>query len=358
MPILGLTDQGARFPQIGVLRKGAPKQEGANRPGKDLTWLRFDTEDAEALDAFRKAYGDEPRAINVYLPYQTVDENLSAWKEHWVAGGLKRRCDGQTCMLRQLPSGKYDSTPHPCACATMPADSKDRCKPVGRLQVIIPELRRLAYVMALTTSIHDIKNLSQQLTALELSNGSLRGIPLILRRTAVEISMPGGDGKRVRREKWMLSIEAAPRWVGLQLEAMERGALTAFSQAPQLAAPSAPALPAPSYDDDRPAAPYADHSTGEVLDLEDDEPAEAPKARDTSEYVELGKQLKALGYTGKELKAANVAWRLEDIATMSDEDYDAIVGKMIEMGEAASNAKDTEPAEAVNALVPEAEPTF
>jgi hypothetical protein len=43
---------------------------------------------------------------------------------------------------------------------------------------------------------------------------------------------------------------------------------------------------------------------------------------------------------------------------MSDEDYDAIVGKMIEMGEAASNAKDTEPAEAVNALVPEAEPTF
>jgi hypothetical protein len=240
----------------------------------------------------------------------------------------------------------------------MPADSKDRCKPVGRLQVIIPELRRLAYVMALTTSIHDIKNLSQQLTALELSNGSLRGIPLILRRTAVEISMPGGDGKRVRREKWMLSIEAAPRWVGLQLEAMERGALTAFSQAPQLAAPSAPALPAPSYDDDRPAAPYADHSTGEVLDLEDDEPAEAPKARDTSEYVELGKQLKALGYTGKELKAANVAWRLEDIATMSDEDYNAIVGKMIEMGEAASNAKDTEPAEAVNALVPEAEPTF
>jgi hypothetical protein len=102
----------------------------------------------------------------------------------------------------------------------------------------------------------------------------------------------------------------------------------------------------------RPAAPQADKYTGEVIE------PEAPAARDTSEYVELGKQLKALGYTGKQLKAENVAWRLEDIATMSDEDYNAIVGKMIEMGEAASNAKDTEPAEAVNALVPEAEPTF
>jgi hypothetical protein len=355
MPIMGLTDQGARFPQVGVLRKGAPKVD-ERRPGKDLDYFRFDTEDAEALDAFRKAYGDEPRAINVYLPYQTVDENLSAWKEHWVAGGLKRRCDGQTCVLRQLPNGRYDSTPHPCACATMPADSKDRCKPVGRLQVIIPELRRLAYVMALTTSIHDIKNLSQQLTALELANGSLRGIPLILRRTAVEISMPGGDGKRVRREKWMLSIEAAPRWVGLQLEAMERGALTAFSQAPQLAAPSAPALPAPSYDD-RPPAPYADAGTGEVLDLEDDEP-EAPAARDTSEYVELGKQLRASGIKTAALKAAGVAWHLEDVAALPDDQYDAIIAKMIELGEAASRAKDAAPAEAVNDLVPEAEPTF
>jgi hypothetical protein len=365
MPIVGLTDQGARFPCVGHLRKGAPKVSD-RQPGKDLDHFRFDADDAEALAAFQQAYGETPRAINVYLPYASVDENLSAWQEHWVKGGLVRRCDGRTCVLRRLPNGKYDTTPQPCACTSMPADSKDRCKPVGRLQVIIPELKRLAYVVALTSSIHDIRNLSQQLTALELANSSLRGIPLVLRRKAEMISMPDDKGGRVRREKWLLSIEAAPRWVGLQLEAMERHALEGFTAAPQLPAPSAPMLAAPAYDD-RPAVPYADASTGEVLDLEDDDPAEAPAARDTAEYVELGKMLRAAGLTTAKLKAAGVAWRLEDIAAMPDEHYDALIARMIEMGKAASEPAQSEPAEdgasfapaeAVNDLVPEAEPTF
>lgn len=269
MPIIGLTDRGAAFPQIGVLRKGAPKVSD-RQPGKDLDHFRFDTEDPDAARAFADAYGATPRAVNIYLPYATLDENFSAWQEHWVAGGLRRRCDGQTCVLAQTKDGKYDQTPHPCVCATLPADSKERCKPVGRLQVIIPELRRLAYVMALTTSIHDIKNLSQQLTALELSNGTLRGVPLVLRRSPVEISMPGNDGKRVRREKWLLSIEAAPRWVGLQLQAMEQRALSGAGYATTSPAPALPALAAPAFDEPelppRPPAPPIDEDGAVIED--------------------------------------------------------------------------------------------
>jgi hypothetical protein len=149
----------------------------------------------------------------------------------------------------------------------MPADSRDRCKPVGRLKVIIPELRRLAYVTALTTSIHDIKNLSEQLRALEGVRGTLRGIPMILSRIEREISMPGSDGKRVRRSKWLLAIEAAPHWVSLQLQAQERAALPSgaeqHAEAPAMLAPPAPIEPAESP---LPPAPEANHATGEVIE--------------------------------------------------------------------------------------------
>jgi len=260
MPIIGLTDRAASFPQIGILRKGAPKT--GNAPGKDLDYFRFDADDEQAATDFAAAYGDKPRTIRIYLPFDTADENLSAWKEHWVAGGLVRRCDGQTSVLRQKPGGKgYDSTPHTCACVGMPEGSKERCKPVGRLKVIIPELKRLAYVTTLTTSIHDIMNLSEQLRALEGVRGGLRGIPMILSRIEREISMPGNDGKRVRRAKWLLAIEAAPHWVSLQLEAQERAARPALAAPAPLALP-APVDPAPDADD---GDEVVNVETGEIL---------------------------------------------------------------------------------------------
>ena len=46
MPIIGLTDRPASFPQIGILRKGAPKPERG--PGRDLKHFRFDTDDTDA----------------------------------------------------------------------------------------------------------------------------------------------------------------------------------------------------------------------------------------------------------------------------------------------------------------------
>lgn len=244
MPIIGLTDRAASFPRIGVLRKGGEKISD-RQPGKDLSFFRFDTDDEQAQSQFADAYGDEPRAIRIYLPYDGVEENFVTWQEHWAAGGLMHRCNGQVCVMRRLKDGSgYDRTPAPCPHVTLPRTERDRCKPVGRLSVIIPELKRLAYVTALTHSIHDIISLTEQLSALYQmtaaargGHGSLRGIPMILRRTEREISMPDGKGGRLRRAKWLLSIEAAPHWVGLQLEAQERAALPQGAQSLALPAP-------------------------------------------------------------------------------------------------------------------------
>jgi hypothetical protein len=243
MPIIGLTNQQAQFPEIGQLRKGAEKP--TNGIGQDLTYFRFTSDIPEVQAAFEAVYDGEPRMVNVLLPFQMPDENWEAWQEEYTAGGLVHRCDGETCVLWLTEDGSYSREPKPCP---------GGCKPVGRLKVVIPELRQLAYVTVLTGSIHDIRNLDSQLRALFSLRQDLRGIPLQLRRRPKKISTPSGtSGKRARREKWLLSIEAAPQWVHLQLQAQEAAAV--------------PQIPEhiPFTD-----VPPIDPVTGEILDDEDD----------------------------------------------------------------------------------------
>lgn len=203
------------------MRKGERKTQ-ENKPGKDLTYFRFTSEgDMAAAQLFHQAYPDQEalRNINVFLPYQTTDENIDAWIEEWVAGGLVHRCDGRICVLWRKPDGSYSLKTRPC----------ENCKgkQVGRLSVIVPELGRLATITVLTTSIHDIMNLTKQLRSYESFNGDLRGIPFVIRRRPKSISTPRKNGKRVRQEKWLLSIETQPQWTALQFGAMERAALPA-----------------------------------------------------------------------------------------------------------------------------------
>jgi len=270
MAIVGLTDQAAAFPIIGVLRKGDVKPTNGNRPGKDLTYFRFTSEDSEALSDFYQAYTEleDQRRINIFLPHKTADENMDAWMEQWVAGGLVHRCDGKVTRLWRTDDGSYSDEPKPCP---------GGCKQVGRLSVIIPELGRFATVTVLTTSIHDIINLTRQLKSYVSIRGDLRGIPFVLTRTPKLVSTPGNDGKRVRREKWLLSIEANPEWAKRQLLADEHEAMPELPDT----------IESPGYS-----------MIGETIDLpaniiapdEDFSQPEQPKTNGNGDKLPVGKQ--------------------------------------------------------------------
>lgn len=217
MPIKGLTDNGAAFPRIGELRKGGVKSD-PKRPGPDLDYFRFTSSVPGVENRFGSIYGKEPQSVNVFLPYHTTEENFEAWKEAWVAGGLQHRCDGEFVAVMQQ-GGQYVKLPH----GKMKCPGG--CKQVGRLRIIIPELGRLAYVVALTTSIWDIAEIHANLMAYEALRGSLQGIPFVLSRVPRMISMPASDGKRVRREKWLWHMEADSQWVQAQLSVMQRQAM-------------------------------------------------------------------------------------------------------------------------------------
>lgn len=258
MPILSLqTNRAPQFPCIGKLRKGGAKRQNANGKeimGQDLNYFRFVSEDAAAAQAFAAYYGQEPTSINVLMPYRTADENFNAWLEEYRAGGMLRRCDGQTCSFHRDANGAANTTPIPCVRVQ---GQPCNCKAVGRLSVIIPELARLAWVMVETHSLYDIMQLTENLQAAEVLRGSLQGIPFILSRRDREISTPDGKGGRARRTKSLLFLEPDPSWVQRQLAAVQYAALPVVDMpvmdvpAPrQITGPSAMANTTVDDDDD------------------------------------------------------------------------------------------------------------
>src|SRR5262245_44326383 len=238
MPIKGLTDRGPQFRQIGILRKGEEKT--GNAPGKDLDYFRFVTEDEDAAASFLEEFGPEPKAIRIFLPFPTKNQNFEAWQEEYTFGAIQHRCDGERTVMWRDKKGD---------CHFDKEDQKDcpgGCVETMRLKVVIPALNRLAFVIVTSTSLNDIIHLDEQLDALEGGRGSLQGIPLVLRRSAHNISTPemkGKErtGKRVRREKSLLSIEPEKEWAQLVLEAQKRAAMAALTGASigQLALPGA-----------------------------------------------------------------------------------------------------------------------
>jgi hypothetical protein len=253
MPIKGLTDRGASFPEIGRIRKGAKKT--SNRPGEDLQWFRveFDEFEQETAAKFIEIYGDQPRLLRIVLPLPTsikpggeIDNpNWDAWREAYLAGGMVHRCDGERVWYHINPmTGEHEvrnGEPETiCPCATSPdgktpigyyvnqkgKETPVHCEYIGRLQVILPELERFAYLTLITQSFYDIINLSQQMNGYIQIHGNLQGIPFIVQRKPAEIPAPiGENGRKVRITKWMLSIETDPDWVKAKLESMRQAAI-------------------------------------------------------------------------------------------------------------------------------------
>jgi hypothetical protein len=240
MPVKGLTHRDLTFPRIGTIRKGAVKEEKA--PGKDLTYFRveFDDDKPEAAARFRAVYGPEPRRINIRLPFADVDRSWQAWREAYLAGGLVHRCDGESIQYeidlktgtKTVVNGRIVDTDltKKCDGKTPVAQWKSRntgeqmqltCNPVGRLNVIVPEVEEMAYLTFITSSINDIVQIDAQLRGFHGATGSLVGLPLILARKPVMVSTPGKGVRRVRREKWLCVIEADPNWVRAKLRSMQ-----------------------------------------------------------------------------------------------------------------------------------------
>lgn len=303
-PIVGMSDRGLSFPEIGVVRKGAAKTE--NRPGKDLNYFRvvFDEREVKAAEMFSKFYTEQPTWFRIILPFDEIERMWDPYLEAYLAGRMIARSDGEyfvylidaetNDVLVKNGMDIKTNSPRPYLDGKPVAyytDGKGKrqpvyCKPNGRLKVIVPELARAAYLTVLTTSIHDVINISDQLRAFKtLNNGRLAGIPFIIRRRPRSISVPKPDGSRARMVKWLISIEADPEWVKAALQETKRLALPGNGLA----------LPAPSgeipEDDQSFKDLEVDHDDDELEDgeyqfLDEQEPSPDPVKPETPKTSE------------------------------------------------------------------------
>lgn len=331
MPIKGLTDRGVAFPQIGNIRKGSKKEQAIDKAtgktridqygnpvmiqGKDLPYFRVEIDESEvkAISRFNQLYPDgKPVAITVLLPFDDIERVWNPWREAYIPGTLLHRCDGEYVNYAINPDtgevlvkNGLDANGKPVECNLKDnPDKRKRCKPTGRLHVIIPELERAAYLVVHTTSIWDIAHISDQLAAIrEINGGHIVGVPLIMRRKLYNISTPDdkNGGKRVRRPKYLIDIEADPEWVSRKIGALKSAAMPPA----QIAAPlesSGPSLEAlKDYDDpdddDEQDAPIID---GEIIESTTQKSNTASQAEQwPHNYDQFCDWMKARGYNGK-----------------------------------------------------------
>lgn len=232
MAIKGLTDHGAIFPQVGVIRKGQPKPDRG--PGRDLgNHFRFDpidkTGDAGLVELFAQAFPFDaatPQRVRFYLPFPTMDQNWQTWREEWKATALVHRCDGE--VIQDPPTLRGQLCPYYEQRLEMGDDDDEQgladitpgCKQVGRLKMVIRELGRLAYTTFITTSIYDLRDISGRLAMVEMLAAEhdlkLTRIPLVLTRYKTEINYQDPRAKsttgKTKRDVWLCSVMPDEFW--------------------------------------------------------------------------------------------------------------------------------------------------
>lgn len=281
MGIKGLTDRRARLPVIGYLRKGAPRQDG-QRP-RDLDHFRFTSDDPIVTAEFAALYGEEPHEITALLPYHNLEECFEAWYEEWRGSVLVHRCDGESCVVwLDAATNTYRHDPRPCPDAGKP-DEERRCRPRGRLSVLVHGLWRFGVVVVLTGSRRDIDTISRVLRVCQRwAGGSLQGIPLRLRRRVERYSYSDPRSKRRSTgEKSFIVLEPDADWFARAMRRLMR-------RVPEGETPPAGEQQGDRHDLAEVEGRLVDRRTGEVIAPVEVEEAVAEEAADEEPTVGYG----------------------------------------------------------------------
>ena len=257
MPIAGIG--GVEFPKIATIRKGDSKESGKPLNKRDLgpvfrvVFNGTDERTVEAQERFIAAYGSlQPEEIDAIFTVDSPEEGNTwrFWLEAYDKGALVLQTDGKWIQYqrnrktgqamvrngRDVETGErvpYDGQPaYSYYSKKNKVDVPVYPKAHGYLRIIVPALRRLAYLELRTTSFWDCDNIDKNLRAIASTHGSLKGIPCIIRRRLTPVSKPLGSGKRFWDDEWLVFVEAAPEWVDDKLAQLEAGA---FSPTYQLA---------------------------------------------------------------------------------------------------------------------------
>lgn len=260
-PISGLTDAPKAFICLGRIKKGEmqefTRQDGTKgkRP-VDLDYFRVTYAPGKQADAikqaFESAYGDRPTELNARFASPTIEDVWDANYECYKKGGMIAKAGsnakGAYWIFYRDPHTSEVLVRNGTAVGTEGAEfihkpidldapiyttekgDKVYLEPVGRLQVVIPEVAHLAvgYFIFQPGSPRDIRNISAELAAYDATarayGKSITGVPFVLRRRKEEITK-NIDGKLSKGDSWVVHLDAGGEWGVKALESIERLAL-------------------------------------------------------------------------------------------------------------------------------------
>jgi hypothetical protein len=251
MPLNYLTNAPKAFLKLGQIRKG-DKDETGRMIDLDYFRVTFRDDEIAAQEVFLKAYGPEPKEINVRLAFPEVEKVWDANLECYNKGGMIAKAASTPekgfywVFYRDRDSGKVLIRDGTATCAegaelqekgvdpekpvyTYTVTRKDDAgrpkkvelgaflEPVGRLNVVIPEVAqvRVGYLEFRAHAVNDIRNLSAELAGIDYlarqTGKTITGIPMVLRRREDQISKNIG-GKLSRGSSWLVHIDVKPDW--------------------------------------------------------------------------------------------------------------------------------------------------
>ena len=284
-PISGLTDASRSFMQLGKIKKGEmveyTKKDGSKGTKPvDLDYFRTTFSPGklagEIEAAFRAAYGERPQGLNVRFADSMVSEVWDANFECHKKGGLiakagsnesgaywifYRNPDTSEVLVRNgSPVGaagrEFIEKPVDLSAPIYHLESGEPqlLKPLGRLQVVIPEVAHLqvGYFAFEPQSPRDIRNISAEIgmyAAMASNYGqSITGIPFVLGRRKEDVTK-NINGKLSKGTSWPVHLTAGGAWGRQAIEMIERLALPEYVDAE---AKDVPVQNAPDFDDTPP----------------------------------------------------------------------------------------------------------
>jgi hypothetical protein len=265
--------QQTAFPEVGILRKGGPKEKGKSKDGREIEVMGKDLNDrfrsvfhpgtADIQKRFFDVYQTyTPATVQAMMPFRSVWRNWTCFYEAHQGGCMLAKADDERVISLRHPATKeYIIRNGQPAMPFTPGTPLEyngqaiKLKPVGRLRLFLPKMRRFVTFLLKTTSFYDRLNVEQNLAAIQavadvINSGNAAGIPFLVYRRQTEITW-----KQSRIHKWLvyLEIDAESDWGQQAMERLLKAGLpTTWTPTPTLSVPdeAAPDLTEDDSDDE------------------------------------------------------------------------------------------------------------
>lgn len=238
MPIKDRTHR--RLVRLGTIRLGIQVPNSRGNGTHPVQTDYFVLKDAPELI---EVYGEQPRELDVLLPFPDVERNFDAWYQVWAGGVLVCQGDGEYVQYAtphevnedkrgvHVHNGEGDTLVsngvaqvafdwngihfEPGELVECPGASKDlyphcaACRLNGLLKVMMadPALFRMGYYQISTGSKRNFDTIMGTLEMMPADR--LNGIPFKLRLVEEQITYQD-NGKRKKGKKWFIQLEPDP----------------------------------------------------------------------------------------------------------------------------------------------------